>query len=89
MSRCDISADLTIVGAPSVIELDNTENRELIASGQLWKKMLKWQNNGGLMGCAMIDNVAGQGDTGLGILRNHAYGILDLQEIGNGTKLLR
>ena len=46
--------------------------------------------NNSFQGCAMVITDGGmEENTGQGILQNHAYGILDAQEINANTKLLR
>eukprot|EP01098_Paradermamoeba_levis_P006598 TRINITY_DN2744_c0_g1_i1.p1 TRINITY_DN2744_c0_g1~~TRINITY_DN2744_c0_g1_i1.p1 ORF type:complete len:348 (+),score=98.62 TRINITY_DN2744_c0_g1_i1:53-1096(+) len=55
----------------------------------LWKKLLKYISQNCLMGCSNADSRLGvEEELPLGILTNHAYSIIDCQEI-KGNKLMR
>lgn len=85
--------DMT-AGAPETIDLDGQEGKAEMASGKLWDKLTKYHKLGYLLGCAQVA-VGGaiEGDTGQGILQNHAYGVLDLRAVkdkqGGTAQLLR
>jgi hypothetical protein len=62
-----------------------------VQSGALWKRMLRYQAEGFLMGCAFSasSKAAVEKDRGQGILAGHAYSVLDVRDTRAGIKLLR
>eukprot|EP00163_Fabomonas_tropica_P007978 TRINITY_DN175_c0_g3_i1.p1 TRINITY_DN175_c0_g3~~TRINITY_DN175_c0_g3_i1.p1 ORF type:complete len:872 (-),score=214.61 TRINITY_DN175_c0_g3_i1:462-3077(-) len=78
-------------GASEKITLADDIVQRAIKSGALWKRLKRYDASGFLMGCAF--QAAGgpaEADTGMGILQNHAYGIMDVVEAGpDRAKLLR
>lgn len=75
-----------ITGAPhEVIQVNESK--------ALWDKIIKYQKKGCYMGCAserpdLPDEHDHNAPNDMGIFQNHAYGILDAQEV-QGNKLLR
>lgn len=56
---------------------------------EIWKKLKQAKGESWLMGAAHVsDDKAAEGDNGMGILYNHAYGVIDSSEV-NGEKLIR
>jgi len=72
-----------------IFNFDDAEIMRQIYNGQLWKQLLYFVSENFLMGCTYNDATgSAEDDTGLGILRNHAYGLLDCKEPDPGLKLL-
>ena len=59
--------DLTS-GAPEEINLEDDEGRAMIASGELWRRLHKYQEEEYLLGCAYICDGDAEVDTGTGIV---------------------
>eukprot|EP00163_Fabomonas_tropica_P001464 TRINITY_DN110_c0_g1_i1.p1 TRINITY_DN110_c0_g1~~TRINITY_DN110_c0_g1_i1.p1 ORF type:complete len:1356 (+),score=541.37 TRINITY_DN110_c0_g1_i1:948-5015(+) len=56
---------------------------------EMWARLVDAKTQGHLMGCAFTDpSGAIEADNGRGILANHAYGLLDVQEIA-GARIVR
>jgi hypothetical protein len=75
-------------GAPEEIDLDDDDGRALAESGQLWSRLLLYQQEQYLLGCAYICDGAAEVDTGSGLLQNHAYGIMRVVET-RGHRLIK
>eukprot|EP01128_Nolandella_sp_AFSM9_P006737 TRINITY_DN3534_c0_g1_i2.p1 TRINITY_DN3534_c0_g1~~TRINITY_DN3534_c0_g1_i2.p1 ORF type:complete len:1010 (-),score=203.23 TRINITY_DN3534_c0_g1_i2:69-2660(-) len=64
---------------------------EMNDSDKFWKKILRYHEAGYVMGCAKEskgDDEVTEMETPEGLLMNHAYGILHVEEV-NGTRLVR
>jgi len=80
-SIVDGLVDLTGEAGHTVKQLEPTK--------QFWNRLLLNQKEGFLMGCSSTHPSAGaESETAMGILLNHAYGILVVKEV-DGHKLLR
>jgi len=60
----------------------------MLANGELWKRMIYFISENYLMGCSHNDDGPAESDTGMGILKNHAYGVLDCKEPINGLRMV-
>lgn len=54
----------------------------------IWSKLQQAKSEGWLMGTASIAETTVEEDNGMGILHNHAYGVID-SVVVNGEKLIR
>lgn len=71
------------------VEMINVDSAEFKDKSLLWKKLLHYIKESFLMGCAIESASAGtEKDNGYGLLSNHAYSIIDCQEV-QGHKLMR
>jgi hypothetical protein len=76
-------------GAPDTFNFQDKDGKALVGSGKLWPKILKYIKLGYLLGCAdLVNEGLAEANTGKGILQNHAYGIMDAQDV-KGEHLLR
>eukprot|EP00002_Diphylleia_rotans_P030029 TRINITY_DN6149_c0_g1_i6.p1 TRINITY_DN6149_c0_g1~~TRINITY_DN6149_c0_g1_i6.p1 ORF type:complete len:1182 (+),score=204.47 TRINITY_DN6149_c0_g1_i6:110-3655(+) len=77
-------------GVPEKIDLDDKRTIALYRTGELWKKLIRFQEEGFLMGCGMsVDGGDAEVEYGFGILQNHAYGVMAVVETKCQHKLLR
>lgn len=79
-------ADLTN-GAPLRFDFSQPEIKKMYNSGELWQKLLYWNENSYLMGAG---SPAGSDSdvSSMGVVQGHAYSILDVCEV-EGFKLLQ
>eukprot|EP00020_Sapocribrum_chincoteaguense_P008065 CAMPEP_0170756206 /NCGR_PEP_ID=MMETSP0437-20130122/13908_1 /TAXON_ID=0 /ORGANISM="Sexangularia sp." /LENGTH=864 /DNA_ID=CAMNT_0011095387 /DNA_START=69 /DNA_END=2663 /DNA_ORIENTATION=+ len=71
-------------GAPEEIDLGQTPVDEV------WERMLRFQQEEWLMGCSnSVVGGAVEADTGMGILQNHAYGIMQVTRTKSGLRLVK
>jgi len=72
-----------------IFTLTDENTKKQIQNGLLWQQLVYFVSESFLMGCshnAASDQV--EQDTGMGILKNHAYGLLDCKEPEPGLRLL-
>lgn len=83
-------ADLT-GGFSEILEFGEPIIAEAIKTGALWKRLLRYKEEGFLMGCAFSAGAgAVEKDRGQGILGGHAYTVVDVREVARGMhRLLR
>lgn len=68
--------------------MDDSTTRTQVENGEFWNHLLKCVKEEFLMGCSCNDSGPAEEDTGMGILKNHAYGLLDCKEPKPGLRLL-
>lgn len=80
--------DLTS-GAPEEIDMHSEDGQKMIASDALWQRLLHYQEEQWLTGCGyVVEGEEVEVDTGMGILQNHAYGLMRAVEC-QGHRLLQ
>jgi Ca2+-binding EF-hand superfamily protein len=68
---------------------ESSEAMDIVATDQFWKTLVSAQQEGYLMGCSSAHGNRGvEEESPLGILQNHAYGVMQIHEI-RGNRLLR
>lgn len=73
--------------AVEILRVD--EDPEFKDKSNLWKKLIHYTKESFLMGCAIEDSSSrSEQENGYGLLANHAYSIIDCQEV-QGHKLMR
>jgi len=78
--------------APGLMDLtgEAAETLKLTTTYESWEKLLEFTKEKYLTGCACIVNQTGpEPDTGMGILGNHAYSLIEAVLVKGGHKLLR
>eukprot|EP01114_Cavostelium_apophysatum_P007275 TRINITY_DN1929_c0_g1_i1.p1 TRINITY_DN1929_c0_g1~~TRINITY_DN1929_c0_g1_i1.p1 ORF type:complete len:718 (-),score=206.71 TRINITY_DN1929_c0_g1_i1:60-2213(-) len=83
-----IAAALTdLTGEATQIYNFKDENvKKMISDGSLWEELKYFASESFLMGCSFNSDGPTETDNGMGILGNHAYGILDVKQ-PNSTKV--
>eukprot|EP00227_Mantoniella_beaufortii_P021020 CAMPEP_0197575972 /NCGR_PEP_ID=MMETSP1326-20131121/1164_1 /TAXON_ID=1155430 /ORGANISM="Genus nov. species nov., Strain RCC2288" /LENGTH=424 /DNA_ID=CAMNT_0043138819 /DNA_START=187 /DNA_END=1458 /DNA_ORIENTATION=- len=85
----DALVDMT-GGAGRTIRLWESPGREEAENGQLWRRLLRYQDYGYLVGASYVQRegeVESEDDDG--IAWNCAYGVIDAVQCSNGAKLVR
>lgn len=78
---CPAEGFIDLTGCPTTsVKFENEEGKELIASGKLWERMLKWDNQGALISSATEGHdewtEAGGPDKKAGLVPGHAYTVI-------------
>eukprot|EP00741_Cyanophora_paradoxa_P022170 tig00021435_g21402.t1 len=79
-------------GCPETIKLEAPATKAEMKADQLWPRLRQLHSDGSLMGCSFSYQGKQEAPGESGILKGHAYGILDVRDVENGAathRLLR